>query len=570
MNSSGRAGNMRTGGQVLVDQLLIHGVELVFCVPGESYLAALDAFHSVADRIRLIVCRHEGGAATMAEAYGKLTGKPGVCFVTRGPGASHAMIGIHTAHEDATPLILFVGQVAREVRGREAFQEIDTKAFFGNVSKWATDIDSPDRIPEHVSHAFHLACAGRCGPVVLGLPEDMLAERCDVGDLDRYKVVRPAPSPADIESFAGLLAESRRPLLLVGGGGWSARATELLTAFAERHDLPVAASFRCQDLLDNRHACYVGDLSSSIDPALAELVKRADLIVSIGPRIGELTSRGYTLVTPPRPQQHLVHVLPNADDLGRVYQGEALIVSGQENFLAAIGALPDRPVPKERSEWRRQMRAAYEATREPDFCPGALDLGQAMLQFNDAAPKDLLVAVDAGNFNGWVNRFLQARQYRSMIGPANGAMGYAIPAAIAAKLTEPNRPVVAFVGDGGFMMTAAELATAAQYDLAITVVVFNNNLYGTIRMYQEQHYPLRYPATHLTNPDFVAFARSFGAFAALVERTEDFLPALQSAMAHPGLALVELRYDPEAITTRATLSGLREKTLAARAAQEPA
>jgi acetolactate synthase-1/2/3 large subunit len=565
MSGNSRAGNMRTGGQILVDQLLIHGVDHVFCVPGESYLATLDALHSAADRIRLIVCRHEGGAATMAESYGKLTGKPGICFVTRGPGASHAMIGVHTAHEDATPLILFVGQVDRAVRGREAFQEIDTKAFFGSVSKWAADIDSPERIPEQVSHAFHLACAGRCGPVVLGLPEDMQTERSAVPDLERYRVVRPAPSPADIESFTAVLSRSRRPLLLIGGGGWTARSTELLAAFAERHDLPVAASFRCQDHLDNRHPGYVGDLSAGIDPALGELVQQADLIVSIGPRIGELTTRGYTLVTSPRPQQRLVHVLPNADDLGRVYQGEALIVSSQENFLAAIAGMPQQSARQAWGEWRRKMRATYEATRKPESCPGTLDLGQAMLAFNEAAPENLMCAVDAGNFNGWVHRFVQARGFRSMIGPANGAMGYAIPAAIAAKFVAPDRPLVVFVGDGGFMMTASELATAAQYGLSMTVVVFNNGLYGTIRMYQEQQYPDRYPATQLVNPDFVAFAKSFGAFATRVERTEDFMPAMQAAMAHKGLSLVELRYDPEAITTRATLSGLKAKTLAARA-----
>jgi acetolactate synthase-1/2/3 large subunit len=554
--------NTRTGGQVLVDQLLIHEVDHVFCVPGESYLATLDALHSVSDRIRIIVCRHEGGAAMMAEAYGKLTGKPGICFVTRGPGASHSMIGINTAHEDATPLILFVGQVERGVREREALQEIDTKAFFGSVSKWAADIDAPERVPEFVSRAFHLSCAGRCGPVVLGLPEDMQTERCAVSDVHRYQVVRPAPTPADIAAFREILAASRRPLLLAGGGGWSKRASELLKTFAERHDLPVAASFRCQDVLDNRHASYVGDLGAGIAPELAAGVKRADLIVSIGPRIGEVTTRGYTLVQPPRPQQRLVHVLPNADDLGRVYQAERLIVSSAENLLAALSdTVPGRA---EWSDWRRQLRANYEASREPEPCPGNVDLGKAIVAFNKVAPENLLSCVDAGNFNGWVNRFLQARQHRSILGPSNGTMGYAIPAAIAAKLTAPERPVVAFVGDGGFMMTAAEIATAVQYGINLTIVVFNNGLYGTIRMYQEQQYPTRYPATTLTNPDFMQFAASFGALPLLVERTDDFVPRMQQALVHPGVALVEVRYDPEAITTRATLTSLREKTLAER------
>ncbi len=551
-----RQGKIRSGGQILIDQLVLHGVDLVFCVPGESYLAALDAFEDARESIQLITCRHEAAACTMAEAYGKLTGRPGICFVTRGPGASHAAVGVHTAAQDSTPLILFVGQVTRDFKEREALQEIDTKAMFAHTAKWAGDINDPGRIPEIVSHAFHKASAGRCGPVVVGLPEDMLSEMCAVEDVEHFKTIRPGPRSRDMVRLDELLVSACKPLMLVGGGGWTAKAVEQLRLFAERHGLPVCASFRCQDLFDNRHSNYVGDLSLAVDPNLAQRVEEADLLIAVGSRIGELTSQGYTLVKPPRPKATLVHILPNPDDLGRVFQGELLIASGMAEFTAAALALQPTGS-KVRDDWRQALRGHYEQWRVPGPCPGNLDLGRAVRELSDSLPEDTLVTSDGGNFAGWLNRFYQFSRFRGLLGPANGAMGYGVPSAITAKLVHPERPVVCFAGDGGFMMSASELATAMHYKVNIVVLVFNNGLYGTIRMYQEKAYPRRYPGTELTNPDFAAFARAFGAHGETVTRTEDFVPAVKRALAANMPAVVEVQYDPEAITTSATLSELR-------------
>ena len=547
---------LRTGGQVLVAQLAVHGVDLVFCVPGESYLDVLDALHDARDGIRLVTCRHEAAACTMAEAYGKLTGRPGVCFVTRGPGASHGMIGVHTAWQDCSPLVLFVGQVARGATGREALQEIDTKAMFGHTAKWAADINDAARMPELVSRAFHTAVAGRCGPVVVGLPEDMLSESCRTADVHPYRVVRPSPDEADLRRMRGLLAKARRPLVMVGGGGWSRPAVDGLRAFAEANNLPVCASFRCQDMFDNRHPNYVGDLSLAVDPNLAAKVVEADLLIAVGDRIGELSTQGYTLVTPPRPAQTLIHVHPSPDDLGRVFQGALLMASGMSEFAVRAAALD--PVDGTAwDSWTKALRAIYEAGRVPGPCPGDLDLGRAVADLSDAVPADILVTSDGGNFAGWLNRFFQFSRYRSLLGPANGAMGYGVPAAITAKLVQPERPVLCFAGDGGFMMSGQELATAMMYGVNIVVLVFNNGLFGTIRMYQERTFPNRTPATRLVNPDFVAFARSFGAHGDVVERTEDFVPAVMGALEAAKPAVLDIRYDPEAITTRTTLSELR-------------
>lgn len=551
----------RTGGRILVDQLVIHGVDVVFCVPGESYLAALDAFQDAAESIQLITCRHEAAACAMAEAYGKLSGRPGVCFVTRGPGASHAMVGILTAREDRSPMILLVGQVAREFKERGALQEIDTKAMFGHLAKWAADVNDPQRIPELVSHAFHTAVSGRSGPVVLGLPEDMLTEACETADLPHYKVARSAPREEDVDRLRTLLAAASRPLVIVGGGGWTEKAAERLKQFAGRFALPVAASFRCQDMMDNRHDSYVGDLSLAVDPALADAVRRADLVIAIGAPLGELPTQGYSLLQAPKPAQRLVHVLPDADELGTVYQGDLLIAADVNSFFARIAQM--KPVPVAWQGWRQELRAIYEAGRVPGPCPGQMDLGKAMADLSDAAPRDILVTSDGGNFAGWVNRFFQVSAFRSFLGPANGAMGYGLPAAITAKLLHPDRPVLCFAGDGGFMMSASELATAMLYDIPVTVLVFNNGMYGTIRMYQEREYPGRHPGTSLHNPDFSAFAWSFGADGVLVEETDQFVPAVLKALNSQRPTVIEVRYDPDAITTRSTLTAIRDKALAA-------
>jgi acetolactate synthase-1/2/3 large subunit len=553
--------NQRTGGQVLVDQLKIHGVDLAFCVPGESYLGVLDALWDARDAIRLITTRNEIGACNMAEAYGKVTGRPGVCLVTRGPGASHAMVGIHTAFQDSTPLILFVGQVAREAREREAFQEIDVKQMFGHTTKWAAEITDPRRIPEMVSHAFHTAMNGRPGPVVLSLPEDMVVERCETQDAAHYQVVRPSPSGASMTRLRELLAKAKQPLLMVGGGGWSKEATRDIVAFAEANNLPACASFRCQDLFDNRHRNYVGDCSVGILPALAKRIRETDLLLVVGARLGELTTQGYTLVEPPRPKQPLIHVHADANELGRVYQGELLIAAGMAEFAAAAKAL--KPVDHSAwDEWAESARRDYIKSLEPDPSPGTLDYGRVMKMIGETVPPETIMASDAGNFAGWLNRFYQFPGYRTLVGPTNGAMGYGVPAAVAAKLIHPDRPVLCFAGDGGFMMTGQELATAVQYGANVVFLVVNNGLYGTIRMYQEREYPNRYPATELRNPDFAAYARAFGAHGETVRETAEFPAAFARALAAGTPAVIELRLDPEAITSRTTLTALRNAALA--------
>ncbi len=553
--------NRRSGGRVLVDQLRVHGADMAFCVPGESFLDALDAMHDAGGWLKLVTCRHEATASHMAEAHGKLTGRPGICFVTRGPGAAHAMIGVHTAFQDSTPMILFVGQIERATRDREAFQEIDIKAMFGHTAKWAADIDDASRIPELISRAFHVATSGRPGPVVLGLPEDMLVDRTEAADAERYKVVRPAAVPAEMAGLREILSSAKRPIVMLGGGGWSDRAVAGMRRFVEANNLPVVASFRCVDLLDNAHPNYAGE--TTVGGAPPELPKRireeCDVLLVVGARLGEFSTHGYTLVVPPKPRQRLIHVFADPDELGRVYQGELMIASGMEEFAVAAAALPAierRPW----DDWTRAARGDYERNQTPGPCPGAFDLGQAIKQFTAALPADAVVTIDSGNFGGWVQRFHRVRRFRGFIGPANGTMGYGIPAALAAKLAEPKRPVVAWVGDGGFMMSAHELATAVQYRANIVVLVVSNGIYGTIRMHQARAYPGRYPGTELSNPDFAAFARSFGAHGETVERTADFMPALERALNAGKPAVVELKLDPEAISSRVTLKQLAEAT----------
>ena len=547
----------RSGGRILIDALAIHGVDTVFCVPGESYLAALDALYDVRDSITTITCRHEGGAANMAEAYGKLTGRPGVVMVTRGPGACHATIGLHNAAQDSTPMVLFIGQVERGHTDREAFQEIEYRRFLEPLCKWVVQIDDPARIPELVSQAFHRACSGRPGPVAVALPEDMLAEEADVEDTGPYTRVTPGVPRDAIPALGALLADARRPLVIAGGGGWSERASEGLARFAEANRLPVATSFRCQDRVDNTHPCYAGDLGLGTDPKLAERVRDADLLVVVGARLGEMTTRGYRLVTPPKSRQRLVHVHPDPDELGRVYQPTLAVCAGCEEFLHAAVSMP----PADSSAWRDStVRAhdAYLATLEPTpGLPGPVEMGAIMAHLRERLPPEAIVTIDAGNFSGWAHRHYVYRRFPSQIGPTGGAMGYGVPAAIAARHVYPDRPVVAFCGDGGALMTGQEIATAVHHGIDPVILVVNNAMYGTIRMHQERLNPGRAIATDLTNPDFVAWAESFGAFAARVEHTGEFPDAFEDAMACGRVSLIELRIDPEAITTRSTLSELR-------------
>ena len=557
------ASNARTGGQILVDQLAIHGVRAVFCVPGESYLAALDAFHD-ATAIRLISCRHEVGAGFMAEAWGKLTGAPGIVFVTRGPGACNVSIGVHTAYQDSTPMILFVGQAARGTRGREAFQEVDVERMFGWTTKWAGEISDVERIPELVSRAFHLATSGRPGPVALALPEDMLAETGIAPEVGRYRPTRPVPGGGDLEALRERLVAARRPLMIVGGGGWSSAAATDIVAFAEAFELPTCCTFRCQDLFDNTHRLYVGDLGYALDPALGTRLREADLLVAVGTRLGEVTTGGYAAIEPPRGRQSLIHVHPGIEELGRVFQPDLAINAGMAEFAAAARAL----APLAEAPWRGWAGAArddYLRALEPVACPGDLDMYTVIKTLEARLPDDVIIATDAGNFSGWVQRFFRFRRFRSQLGPTNGAMGYGVPAALAAQVAAPERQTVCFVGDGGFLMTGQELATALQYDLAPLILIVNNGLYGTIRMHQEREYPNRVTGTELSNPDFAAMARAFGAFGATVARTEEFAPTLEAALGAGGAAVIELRIDPEAISTRLSLSEVRAAALARQA-----
>jgi acetolactate synthase I/II/III large subunit len=547
---------LRSGGQILVDQLVIHGADHAFCVPGESYLPVLDALHDAQDRIRLITCRHESGAANMAEAYGKLTGRPGLCFVTRGPGATNASIGIHTAFQDSTPLILFIGQVGNDFIEREAFQEIDYRRMFGPMAKWVAQIDRTDRIPELIARAYQVATSGRMGPVVLALPEDMLSASAEVQDARAWQRVPSSPSAPALERFGKLLAEARRPFLLVGGSGWDRQSCADVQRFAAAQALAVGCEFRCQDLFDNAHPNYAGDVGIGINPQLAERVRNADLLLSLGARLGEMPTSGYSLIQAPVPTQRLIHVYPDAEELGRVYQADLMINATMREMAAALAALP-RITASGVEEQVAQANAAYRAWQGRREIPGKVQMWDVMQHLDEVLPPDAIVTNGAGNYATWVHRFHRYRGFRTQLAPTSGAMGYGVPAAIAAKAVHPQRTVICFAGDGCFLMTGQELATAVQHDLAVVFVVVNNGMYGTIRMHQEREYPGKVYGTALVNPDFVAYARAFGAHGELVSATGEFAPALARCLAAARPALIEIRIDPEAITPNATLSSIR-------------
>jgi acetolactate synthase-1/2/3 large subunit len=550
----------RTGGQILADQLRIHGVDLAFGVPGESYLALLDAMHDHRDAMRFVICRQEGGAANMADAYGKLTGRPGICMVTRGPGATNASIGVHTAFQDSTPMILLIGQVARDYIDRESFQEIDYRRFFGPfMSKWTAQIDSAARVPEYLSRAFHVATSGRPGPVVLALPEDMLTETACVADAAPWQRVQASPSAADLQWLHARLARAERPFLMIGGSGWTDTAVADIAAFAQANRLPVGCSFRCQDLMDNRSPNYAGDVGVGINPALAERIKAADLLLVVGPRLGEMATQGYTLLDVPRMKPSLIHVHAGAEELGRVYQADLLINSGMPEMAAALRALP--PVSAEASarwsDWTASAHADYLKTLEPVSPPGDVNLSVVLRQLRQRLPDDAIVTNGAGNYAAWLHRFFDYRSYRTQLAPTSGAMGYGVPSAVAAALVHPGRIVVSWNGDGCFMMNGQEMATAAQFGAKVVFCVVNNGMFGTIRMHQEREYPARVSGTELSNPDFVALARGYHAHGERVTATDEFLPALDRCLAFDGPSLIEICTDPEAITPRTTLSALR-------------
>src|SRR4249920_2287635 len=553
--------NARTGGEILIDQLSIHGVRDAFCVPGESYLAALDAFYG--SDIKLTVCRHESTAAMMAEAVGKMTGRPGICFVTRGPGASNASAGIHIARQDSSPMVMFVGQVGRDMRDREAFQELDYRAVFVTMAKWATEIDDPARIPEIVSRAFYTATSGRPGPVVIALPEDMLVERIAVPDAPAFEPVEVWPGASDMSRLQKLLWAAERPIVLLGGSRWSATACAALARFADRFALPVATTFRRAHLFDSLHPCYAGDLGIGPNPKLLARVKGADLVLLIGGRMSEMPSQSYSLFEIPEPQMKLVHVHPGAEELGRVYHPHLAINAAPTAFCAALEGLQ----PPAEIAWRGESDTAHA-----DFLawgekatpvPGAVNLGEIMVWLRDNLPADAIMTQGAGNFSGWVHRFYRVRNFGGLVGATSGSMGYGLPAALAMQTIYRDRLVVCVAGDGDFLMTGQDFATAVQYELPVVVLVADNGIYGTIRMHQERDYPGRVIATDLRNPDFAGYALAFGGYGAVVEKSADFPAAFAAARACGKPSIVHLKIAPEAITPATTLSAIREKSLTA-------
>jgi acetolactate synthase I/II/III large subunit len=544
---------VRSGGQILVDQLELNGADLAFCLPGESFLPVLDALYD--SPIRLISCRHEQGAANAAEAYGKLTGRPGICFVTRGPGATQAAVGVHTARQDSTPMILFVGQVPRAFRGREAWQELDYREVFGGIAKAAWENESAEGLPEDIARAYSLALSGRPGPVLLALPEDVLSETSEVEDAPPVEIARPAPSEDDLGRLRDSLASSERPLVVVGEGGWTQQTGEAVLAFCEANELPVACAFRCQDFVDNRSPSYVGILGVAMDERIATRLREADLVLAIGGRLGEVPTRRYTLVEPPRPRQTLIHVHPEPGELGFLFETDLSILSGLPEFAARLHEI--EPVVPRWREWTQAARAEYEANLCHEPMEGPVDLGEILAFLRRRLPPDAIQTCGAGNFTVWAHRFAEFRRYGTQLGPRSGSMGYGVAAAVAAKLVHPDRIAVCFTGDGDFVMSSPEFATAVQYGLPIIVLLVNNGMYATIRMHQERTFPGRVIGTDLVNPDFPALAAAYGGYGERVERTEDFEDAFERALASGKPALLELPVDPERISPRVKLSELR-------------
>jgi acetolactate synthase-1/2/3 large subunit len=561
----------RLAGHALVEALVAQGVDTVFGVPGESFLAALDGFHEHRDRIRFVGCRHEGGAAFMAEAQGKLTGRPGVCFVTRGPGATNASIGVHVAFQDSTPLVLLVGQVAADQRDREAFQEIDYRQMFGpgtlGLAKWVGEVQSADRLPEYLARAFRTAMQGRPGPVVLALPEDMLGTLTRAPVLPRVAAARAFPDPHVLEQFRQLLIHAERPIAIVGGSGWTADAASDFEAFAEEWELPVACAFRFQDTFDNRHRLYAGDVGIGMAPKLAQRVRESDLVIAVGVRLGEMTTGGYTLLEPPLARQPLVHIHAGPEELGRVYQPTLAL----QCSMAGIGdALATLDPPEPRAPQRGAQAHAEYLENLPSAPVEPMDLAAVVRSAEALAPEGTVWCNGAGNYAGWLHRFhayagLQ-HHGRTQLAPTAGAMGYAVPSAIAASLLEPDRTVVAFSGDGDFLMTAQELATASAHGAGrgagrLVIVVVDNGIYGTIRMHQERDFPARVSGTALSNPDFVALGQAYGWRAERIERTAEFAPAFERALAADAPTLLHLLMPADVITSRTTLTALREAAL---------
>jgi acetolactate synthase I/II/III large subunit len=555
----------RLAGHALVEALIAQGVHTCFGVPGESYLAVLDGFHQHREHIRFIACRQEGGAAFMAEAQGKLSGRPGICFVTRGPGATNASIGIHTAFQDSTPMILFIGQVASDQRDREAFQEIDYRQMFSpgslGLAKWVAEVQSADRLPEYIARAFHTAMQGRPGPVVLALPEDMLTTLTTAPVLPRIEPVRAWPAPGGLRDLRAMLMAAKRPLLIAGGSGWDAESAAALQRFAENWQLPVACGWRFQDTFDNRHALYAGDVGIGINPRLAARLRDADLVIALGVRLGEMTTNGYSLLQAPRPSQKLVHIHAGAEELGRVYAADLMLQASVACAAKALEALA-APVTVPWGDHAAAVRADYDANLvAPDVAP--MDMAVVIKTLQRLLPESTVYTNGAGNFAGWLHRYCRhpglQHHGRTQLAPTSGAMGYGVPAAVAASLLHPERWVVNLAGDGDFLMTGQELATATGYGAKKLIsIVVDNGTYGTIRMHQEREYPGRVSGSDLFNPDFAALARAYGWRAEFIDGTAAFEPALQRAIEAGTPTLLHIKLDSNVSTSRTTLQAIRQ------------
>jgi acetolactate synthase I/II/III large subunit len=550
----------RTAARILVDQLVIQGVDRVFCVPGESFLAVLDALCDVSE-IEIVTCRHEGGAAMMAEAYGKLTGRPGVVFCSRGPGATNASSGLHVAFQDSTPMIMFIGQNPRDVLTREGFQEIDYRRMFGTQAKAVLQLDDASRTAEYLTRAFQLALSGRPGPVVIPLPEDMLTDAADTADGQRAVAPASGPTPQMVAEVRKALSDARRPLIMLGGSGWTTAAVDAFRIFAEASDLPVCATFRRQDLLDNESPCYIGEIGLGANPKLLARVENADLLLVIGARLGEIGTNGYTIMQSPRPRQRLIHVYPSGDEIGHVYQPELGVVSNSAAFVHALAA--PGPLTGPWADVCTEARADFAAWTAPRQSPGTIQMCEIMGWLDANLSEDTIYTNGAGNFSVWLHRFHRYRRFGTQVAPICGSMGYGLPAALAAAFARPEAKVICVAGDGDFQMTGTELATAAAHRLKIRILILNNGMLGTIRMHQERHYPGRVSATNLSagNPDFTAFAKSYGAYAERVEHTAEFAGAFARADAHDGPSVLEVMIDPEALTPTMSLSQIREAAL---------
>ncbi len=542
----------RHGGKILTDHLSAEGVIRVFSVPGESFLAALDGLFD--SGIQNVVCRHEGGAAMMAEAMGKMTGRPGVAFVTRGPGACNASSGVHVARQDSTPMILFVGQIARGHRDREAFQEVDYRAMFGPLAKWVAEVEQTERLPEYLSRAFHVATSGRPGPVVLALPEDMLSAEAEVPDIAPTAASRAGISDTEIDTILAQLSRAERPLVVLGGSGWSAQAARDAQAFAEGQGLPVAVTFRRQDYIDNRSASYAGDIGVGLNPALGKRLRQSDLLLVLGARLGDTATDGYTLIDPAAPDRVICHVHPDPDLPGSVYRADLAITARAADVLARLAQAPKAG---DWSGWTAAARADYEAWQTPRETPGAVKLEQVTRWLSEHLPDDAILTNGAGNYAAFLHRYYRFRQFGTQLAPTSGSMGYGFPAAIVASLEHPDRTVVCYAGDGCFQMTLNEMSTAVQHGAKPIVIVANNGRYGTIRMHQERHYPARVSGTDLANPDFAALARAYGGFGAVVADGADFSDAFAEARASGKLAVIELRLDPDMLSTGQSVTGIR-------------